>query len=349
MKEFRSLEQIRQITGGAPLLVAVDDWLANEWAVYFLRRESIYLATYRMYMDLPDSSQYLNEAAKPDLGQVKFMLTDSQTPLVQFTNPAEWRIVSSTGPYRLWRSATRNWAVITELSNGNGLKTMGGKAFFSVGNAETVFTVVTNHDGQVGLSGEAVLGPSLPPNPQQPVRIETSAGYQKKLFLGPGSFSLKIPAMAGKNTVRITSIDQPVFRPRSNGEAPPVLLGISGLRVGLDEGGARVMQHRVINGNGVEKERGLFWIGNGNTVISLYSGTAGTAMLQAQFIPGPSIPQQTERKLRVSNNSGTRKRSLFEKLTMPSWSQSAPGRTGLCSLLSISPPCGCYLTETNVP
>jgi hypothetical protein len=304
MKEFRSLEQIRQITGGAPVLVAVDDWVANEWAVYYLRKEPIYLATYRMYMDSADSSPYLNAAAKPDLGQVKFMLTDSQTPLAQFNHAADWRIVYSSGAYRLWKSAAQDWVVITDVSNGNGLETFGGKPFFWMGNGQTVFTLVANHGGQVGLRGEVVLGPSLPPTPQHAVRIETSAGYQNKVFLGAGSFSLRIPVMAGKNIVRMTSLDQPISRPQPNGDTRPLLLGICDVRVRLDQLGARVISHQVINGNGLEKEPGLFWIGNGNTVITLYTETPGTAMLQAQFIPGPSIPQGTERRLRVSSDSG---------------------------------------------
>jgi hypothetical protein len=36
-------------------------------------------------------------------------------------------------------------------------------------------------------------------------------------------------------------------------------------------------------------------------------------MLQAQFIPGPSIPQRTERKLRVSNDSGYAAKIVIRK------------------------------------
>jgi len=63
----------------------------------------------------------------------------------------------------------------------------------------------------------------------------------------------------------------------------------------------------------VEKEPGLFWIGNGNTVITLYAETAGTAMLQAQFIPGPSLPQRSVRKLRISNDSGYAQKVIIRK------------------------------------
>src|SRR4030042_1280600 len=47
---FKQVEKIKEITGDQPVIVAVDNDMANAWAVYFLRDVPIHLTRYRLYM-----------------------------------------------------------------------------------------------------------------------------------------------------------------------------------------------------------------------------------------------------------------------------------------------------------
>jgi hypothetical protein len=62
----------------------------------------------------------------------------------------------------------------------------------------------------------------------------------------------------------------------------------------------------IRNPNGIEKWNGEvgFWIGGGKTVIDILSTDDTQIVLAAEFIPGPSVPDQNYRKLAISDPMG---------------------------------------------
>jgi len=230
MNEFRALKEIRSITGGGPLLVTVDDWLANEWAVYYLRREPIYLATYRGYMRSPGVIPHMDASKYPPLDQVRFVLSDDRMSPPLCTH-AEWQLLWSSQVYRLWKPAKQDWAIIADITNPNGLETINGKPFFWMGGDQTVLTIVSKRNQRVHLRGDAAMGPGLPGNPRRYVRIETSTGHQTEVIIEAGPFDIELPIAEGKSTVGITVLDKPTVLRQPSGDTTPLVLGVKGLHI----------------------------------------------------------------------------------------------------------------------
>jgi hypothetical protein len=95
MRSFRTLEQLPDVVGDAPLLVAVDDWLANEWAVYFLRDRPINLCMFRMYMAV--EWQGMEQAKRVPFEETRYVLTDDRFKVPPGAEQ-QWRLVWSGAP-----------------------------------------------------------------------------------------------------------------------------------------------------------------------------------------------------------------------------------------------------------
>jgi hypothetical protein len=97
---FKQVRQIRDILGQNALLVAIDDALANEWAVYFLRDVPVRLAFYRMYMAQSHVVPLMDRAKAIPLGDLRYILTDKTT---FWWLPTDSALLWSGERYRLWR------------------------------------------------------------------------------------------------------------------------------------------------------------------------------------------------------------------------------------------------------
>ena len=73
---FRALTDAEGLIGSAPVLVSVDNDVANAWAVYFLRRHTIRLLEYRGYMAQPHLKPLMDRAAPVDIASASYVLSD---------------------------------------------------------------------------------------------------------------------------------------------------------------------------------------------------------------------------------------------------------------------------------
>jgi hypothetical protein len=96
---YRQVNLVKSIAGTPPIRVAVDNWIANEWAVYYLRDSQVDLSSYRMYMAQPHLLPYLKKAKAIDSSQVAYVLTDDKFASESPTWIKQWE----SGPYILWR------------------------------------------------------------------------------------------------------------------------------------------------------------------------------------------------------------------------------------------------------
>jgi hypothetical protein len=101
MVQFRRVRAVGEIVGQSPVLIAVDDWFASEWAVYYLRDVSGRLAVLRMYLALPHVAPLMRRAPPIDPGAIRYVLTDADSAA-----PAQggqrWTRRWSSPPYALW-------------------------------------------------------------------------------------------------------------------------------------------------------------------------------------------------------------------------------------------------------
>lgn len=92
---YRNLAQLRYLTHKKGILVSIDDYLNNEWAVYYLRDIPIKLLKYKLYM--ANNYFYMDRAKTLDLKSINYLLTDAPNSL-----PRE-DLVKTIGPYYLWK------------------------------------------------------------------------------------------------------------------------------------------------------------------------------------------------------------------------------------------------------
>jgi hypothetical protein len=121
LADFAQVADVGRITGGSPVVVAVDDWLASEWAAYYLRDAPIKLVTYRMYLAAPGVQPSLAQSKPVALDQARYLLTDSSFDATSSGWQRQW----SSGPYQLWSAPDSAWVVSTLANNPNGVEKMG--------------------------------------------------------------------------------------------------------------------------------------------------------------------------------------------------------------------------------
>src|SRR5262245_2738277 len=73
---FRQVKEVKNTISGGAVLVAVDNDIANEWAVYFLREVPIYLSGYRSYMSQTHVIPLMERAQRIELTNIRYILTD---------------------------------------------------------------------------------------------------------------------------------------------------------------------------------------------------------------------------------------------------------------------------------
>lgn len=97
IRPFRKLTELNIFTNGKAIQVNVDDYLFNEWAVYYLRDTPIIITQYRMYMAQGHVIPYMQRAKFVDPKNVGYILTDNQAQL------PNKKMIWKSGPYSLWK------------------------------------------------------------------------------------------------------------------------------------------------------------------------------------------------------------------------------------------------------
>ena len=225
---FKKVAEIEGIIRSKPVLVTVNDNIANEWAVYFLRNVPISLAQYRAYMAQSHVIPFMQRALEVDTTKVGYALTDSKESFPQSS------LLWEGGPYYLWKLKDSRWLQPTEIRNRNGLEKMGGKSFFWIGDGDTEIDLLSTENGTAAISAEFLLGPSLPDKPDRRLVLLTDQGYQANILISEnGPQNIIFPVVGGKNSVILYSPDRPSVSVTGNGDRRPLLIGVRGLKIKL--------------------------------------------------------------------------------------------------------------------
>jgi hypothetical protein len=232
MGDFRQVTRIQEVVGSRPVLLAIEDWLAAEWAVYFLRTSHTYLGIRPMYFGRSGMVQKLEQAGFPDFAEIGYLLTDDSFD-GRFDTPQIARLLWAVGPYRLWKFKQSEWAVITEIHTSTGHHPWGGKSFFWMEEGDTRMEVVVNKAGTLRLEGAVVPCPGIPGWHPRRLLVRTDAGYRAIHLVPKSKLALSVPVRAGRNTL--------VFHPSGRVPLPGwqrqfewlPLLGWQGIRLRL--------------------------------------------------------------------------------------------------------------------
>jgi hypothetical protein len=226
IEPYRSVLEIERLIGFQPVIVTVDNDLANQWAVYFLRREPILLFGYRGPMAMSHVAPLMELAAPVDVRAVRYVLSDAQPS----THEAVW----SHGPYTLWRIPQDGAAFLRSVANPNGLERLNGRSFFWIGQGDTGLDVVATSTGEAVLAGHFIRGPSLPDRRDRHILVGAIPGGERTFTIEQDGFrSLSVPVRAGDNRIRIRPLDQPSLKATGAGDMRPLLVGVEGLSVSL--------------------------------------------------------------------------------------------------------------------
>ena len=227
---FKKVSEIKDIVGLRPVAVAVNDHIANEWAVYFLRNIPISLAQYRAYMAQAHVIPFMQRARGVDITEVKYALTDRKESFPQSM------LLWEGGPYYLWKLKDRRWIQPTEIRNPNGLEKLLGKPFFWIGEGDTEIDLLSTTNGTATIFAEFLLGPSLPDKPDRRLILLTDKGYQANIILAKnGPQEINVPVVKGENRIILQSLDKSSVAVTGNGDRRPLLIGVRGLKVRLTE------------------------------------------------------------------------------------------------------------------
>jgi len=227
---FKKVAEIEGIIRSKPVLVTVNDNIANEWAVYFLRNVPISLAQYRAYMAQSHVIPFMQRALEVDTTKVGYALTDSKESFPQSS------LLWEGGPYYLWKLKDSRWLQPTEIRNPNGLEKMGGKSFFWIGDGDTEIDLLSTENGTAAISAEFLLGPSLPDKPDRRLMLSAEEGYQTNILISEnGPRTISVPVVAGRNRITLRPLDRPSVSITGNNDTRPLLVGVRGLKVRLME------------------------------------------------------------------------------------------------------------------
>jgi hypothetical protein len=231
--EFRPVRSVPGITGGLPLLVAVDDWKANLLALFYLRDVPCYLAAFRSYLRDPFNIASLERRQPVGLAGLHYVLSDD-TPQSRAWHAAAGAPVWSDGHFLLWPTAPRDGdARLLHAEGACQLEQRDGRPFVWVGDEPTTLYVYAARAGRLRLRGAFEVGPCLPGRASCRLEIRGPLGDRQELDVAGGEHTLTLPVPEGVSRFQVRSLDQPTLRPLPNGDARPLLLGATVVSVGL--------------------------------------------------------------------------------------------------------------------
>jgi hypothetical protein len=230
MTSFREVEKIKNIVGGSSIIIAVDNDIANMWAVYYLRDFPIYLAEFRSYMAQSHVMPGMLKSQQIDLSNVRYILTDSKG-LNSFPLPT---LVWSRGAYDLWSLSSENWIFISSIQNLKRIEERDGEQIFWLGHDDAEIRLVSSGDGQAVISADFMRGPGWSETLDSNVVVSTDQRYSSIIGISEdGPQMLSIPIVAGRNRIILRPLQQSLAAVLPYTEPEPLLLGVRGMKVNL--------------------------------------------------------------------------------------------------------------------
>jgi len=205
IERFKQLEGIKKIVGKSTVATIVDYWLANEWAVYYLRDLDVDLLAVRAYMvnSMNRTKAYSNPIA--------YILTDRDTQKIEMLNPnfkGSFRPVWSSEIYRLWRVKSNDWFILADIkSDGvffSELEIGNNSVFLWLGKV-TRLKFASSRARNINLTLTATPGPGFD-NPRRVIEIAGYPQYQNVSFSESKRLKIPLKLKKGQSEIVIKSV-----------------------------------------------------------------------------------------------------------------------------------------------
>lgn len=226
---FRAARTLAERAAGEPILIAVDDWFAHQWAVYYLREVPIQIVSYRMYMAQSHVVPFMERAPQYAQDQIRFVLTESRVEPGHM-GPG-WRLVAEKGAFRLWEICGREWVLMQGVQTPNGLETYEGEPLFWMGGGTSVVRFLAGCDARVTLSLQGWVGGSRPEGAPTRIRIDDGVSEPFEQLMGDGVNQIHLKVRAGVGELRLTPLDPALPSRWGVGDARPLIFAVLKLRV----------------------------------------------------------------------------------------------------------------------
>jgi hypothetical protein len=214
---FRRVEQARWMAGTQPIGVYLKDALSSYWALYFLRDGPIRLLDTPGYLGAPHVQTLLSRAPDIPLGSIRFMLTDD-VDLGPVVEDQGWTLVWHAGPYKLWDTRGRGWAIVPGLGAPAGAEAL-GDGFRIGGHEPTHFTIVASRPGTAKLVAQFEPWPTLSSDDTDARVRVASTGVDRVETIAPGRQTICLPVTQGSAIWALTPLD-PVGAPAGQRPEP---------------------------------------------------------------------------------------------------------------------------------
>jgi hypothetical protein len=314
---FRHVGPIKDRVGKGTLLLAADDWLTNEMALYYLRDVPLYVMCPRSWFQDPQLENYARFGDDVPPAGARYVLTDARahakSPFSQYG-----RRVVAAGPYQLWQlDPEASDASLVHSYSTCSLEPGSQGDVFWLGADGGVLYVLARRPGVLQLTAEYLPGKGGGEGLKRTVSVRVGDSGPATVTLEAGKGSLAVLAQAGLNKIVLRPLDPPTA-PAGLGEEPPHLLGIRNLTVRQAPEGAEpgwtpeddpsdLFVIGIENRNGLERTvegKRFMWLGPHDTVLRLVARRPGVLELAADCVLGPSVVGTPRRRVRVSTDTG---------------------------------------------
>jgi hypothetical protein len=199
------------------------------WASYFAREKRIRLCQPGCFGTILD--EVLRREGGSDLGRCAapaIIVTEPQQKLAPRPEGDLFSLWSGT-LVQVWRADSPRWAVPLAVSNPNGLEVLDGAPFFWMGGGPTRIELLTGAPGIVTLSAHFLPGPRLPGRKEWHLLLRSSARHEQQSTIGGGTDAVSIPVPAGRTTLILEALDEPLPLTPGQPECRPMVVGVQGL------------------------------------------------------------------------------------------------------------------------
>ncbi len=228
---FRPVAQLKYVAGTEPIGVFVRDPFAGYWAAYFLRDARIQMLALPGYLGMSHVRWRLERAPAIPLQSIHLLLTDADPPGLLIEDEG-WKLVWRAGPYCLWDTQGRGWALAVDATTPNGDEAFQGQRFFWMGGGPTSLAIVASEAGAARLAAQFAVGPNLSAETKMiRVRVKNSLGADRVESIAPGQGTICLPVPPGATAWTLTPIDPFVPSPRPTTDPRQLMISVLGPRL----------------------------------------------------------------------------------------------------------------------